>query len=85
MSELPILADLQAGAEYLDAIYDPGRREREITAADWLGALQGVAASGADGVLVYSWRDLLRDQAAGGERVLRLQQYASGTLPPVGG
>lgn len=84
MSGLPILADLQAGAEYLDAIYDPGRRQREITAEDWLRALQGVDLSGADGVLIYSWRDLLRDQAAGGERVRRLQQYASGTLPLVG-
>ncbi|NYI42907.1 hypothetical protein [Demequina lutea] len=75
-----ILADLQAGAEYTDAIYAPGRRRQEITVKDWLDALRGVARSGADGVLVYSWRDLLADQASGGERVRRLIEYKSGDL-----
>jgi hypothetical protein len=75
-----VLADLQGGAEYLEPIYDAGRRRREITPADWRDALRGVARSRADGVLVYSWRDLLADEAAGGERVRRLREYRDGTL-----
>lgn len=75
-----ILADLQGGAEYTEAIYAPGRRKQEITAEDWLDALRGVARSRADGVLVYSWRDLLADEAAGGERVRRLIEYKNGDL-----
>ncbi len=75
-----VLADLQGGAEYLEDIYAPGRRKREITEQDWLAALRGVARSGADGVLVYSWRDLLADEARGGERVRRLQEYKAGDL-----
>lgn len=75
-----ILADLQGGAEYLEPIYDAGRRRREITALEWRDALRGVARSGADGVLVYSWRDLLADEAAGGERVRRLREYKDGSL-----
>lgn len=75
-----VLADLQGGAEYLEDIYAPGRRRREITAEEWRDALRGVARSGADGVLVYSWRDLLADEAAGGERVRRLVDYKEGNL-----
>lgn len=75
-----VLADLQGGAEYLEEIYAPGRRKREITERDWLDALRGVARSGADGVLVYSWRDLLADEARGGERVRRLREYKDGLL-----
>jgi len=65
---------------YLEPMYDPGKRRREITSGDWLNALRGVTQSGADGVLVYSWRDLLADEAAGGERVRRLQEYKDGSL-----
>lgn len=75
-----VLADLQGGAEYLEPIYDAGRRRREISPDDWRDALRGVALSGADGVLVYSWRDLLADEAAGGERVRRLLEYKDGSL-----
>ena len=54
-----VLACLQGGAEYLEDVYAAGGRQREITADDWRAALRAVAASGADGVMVYSWRDLL--------------------------
>lgn len=75
-----LLACLQGGAEYLEDVYLPGGRKREITAQDWRDALGAVAASGADGVLVYSWRDLLADQTAGGTRVSDLLAYKAGDL-----
>ena len=75
-----LLACLQGGAEYLEDVYLPGGRKREITAQDWRDALTAVAASGADGVLVYSWRDLLADQAARGSRVTDLLAYKAGLL-----
>lgn len=79
-TEHPILADLQGGAEYLEHVYSPGRRNREINPQQWRDALRGVARSGADGVLVYSWRDLLADESAGGERVRRLLDYKGDDL-----
>jgi len=75
-----VLADLQGGAEYLEDIYAAGGRARRITDDDWDRALRAVATSGADGVLIYSWRDLLADEAAGGQRVRRLLDYKAGTL-----
>lgn len=73
-------ADLQAGAEYLEPLYEAGKRERVITPEQWREAVTAVERSGADGLLVYSWRDLLRDEEAGGERVRVLQQYKDGSL-----
>lgn len=75
-----ILACLQGGAEYLEDVYLSGGRRREITTRDWRSALGAVASSGADGVLVYSWRDLLADEAQGGRRVADLLAYKSGDL-----
>ncbi|MFV0450634.1 MAG: hypothetical protein ACK5LS_00070 [Propioniciclava sp.] len=75
-----ILACLQGGAEYLEDVYSSGGRAREITAADWRNALTGAAVSGVDGVLVYSWRDLLADEANGGTRVPDLLAYQAGDL-----
>ena len=75
-----VLACLQGGAEYLEDVYSDGGRAREITADDWRAALRAVVASGADGVLVYSWRDLLADEAAGGTRVRDLLAYRAGEL-----
>ena len=60
-----VLACLQGGAEYLEPMYRNGGRKREITEANWEDALRGVARSSADGLMVYSWRDLLADEAAG--------------------
>lgn len=82
-SSRPIFADLQGGAEYLESIYDIGQRERELSDEGWLRALHGVADSGADGLLVYSWRDLLESQASGGTKVESLLRYKSGDLPPL--
>jgi hypothetical protein len=75
-----ILACLQGGAEYLEDSYASGGRKREITPADWRSALEAVATSAADGVMVYSWRDLLTDEAAGGTRVPDLLAYKNGEL-----
>jgi hypothetical protein len=75
-----VLACLQGGPEYLEPEYAAGRRSRQITDAEWAGALRATAASGADGVLVYSWRDLLADEARGGARVRALRDYRSGVL-----
>jgi hypothetical protein len=79
-SSRTILACLQAGPEYLEPEYAAGRRSRQITDAEWTGALRATAVSGADGVLVYSWRDLLADEARGGRRVPTLRDYRSGVL-----
>lgn len=76
----PILADLQGGAEYTEEIYAAGKRSDTITAREWYDALCGVHESGADGVLIYSWRDLLNDSAKGGSRVQDLLKYRDGTL-----
>ena len=75
-----LLACIQGGAEYLEDEYRSGGRRREITAQEWRDALRAVAVSGADGVLVYSWRDLLADEAANGSRVRDLLAYAAGEL-----
>jgi hypothetical protein len=75
-----VLACLQAGPEYLEPAYSAGRRAPVITDAEWESALRASAKSGADGVLVYSWRDLLADEARGGRRVPTLLDYRSGAL-----
>lgn len=75
-----VLACLQGGAEYLEPMYRNGGRKREITEANWEDALRGVARSSADGLMVYSWRDLLADEAAGGRRVKAMRQYKDGTI-----
>ncbi len=73
-----VLACLQGGAEYLEPEFAAGRRDREITDDTWRAALR--AATDADGVLVYSWRDLLADEARGGSRVRTLLEYRAGEL-----
>ena len=73
-----VLACLQAQAEYLEPQYQFASRSRDISNAQWQSALEAVRASGADGVLTYSWRDLLADEASGGQRVAMLQRYRSG-------
>lgn len=75
-----LLACLQGGPEYLEPQYAAGGRSRVITDDEWTGALRGAATSGADGVLVYSWRDLLADEARGGNRVNALLAYRSGAF-----
>jgi len=75
-----VLACLQGGPEYLEPMYDAGRRSRVITDSEWESALRATARSGADGALVYSWRDLLADEARGGRRVPTLLAYRHGDL-----
>jgi formylglycine-generating enzyme required for sulfatase activity len=75
-----VLACLQAGPEYLEAEYAAGGRARTITDAEWESALRATAAGGAAGALVYSWRDLLADEARGGRRVPTLLAYRRGDL-----
>lgn len=75
-----ILADLQGDAEYLEDVYAADGRRREISAQEWHDALGAVAASGADGLMIYSWRDLLADEARGGSRVRDLLAYKAGEL-----
>jgi hypothetical protein len=75
-----VLACLQGGPEYLEPLYAAGGRSRDITAGEWTAALRAAAHSGADGVLVYSWRDLLADEARGGQRVPALLDYRAGAL-----
>lgn len=79
-SERPLLACLQAGPEYLTANYGRSGRSAEITDEEWTAALHAASAGGADGVLVYSWRDLLADQVCGGRRVRDLLDYRAGHL-----
>lgn len=79
-SRRPLLACLQGGPEYLEPMYAEGRRSRTITDLEWEGALRATSAAQADGVLVYSWRDLLADEAAGGSRTRTLLQYKEGEL-----
>jgi hypothetical protein len=69
-----LLACLQGGAEYLEPEFASGGRAREITDADFRAALRGSAE--ADGVLVYSWRDILADAS----RATALLDYKSGSL-----
>ncbi|MDE2398209.1 MAG: hypothetical protein KGM91_22465 [Burkholderiales bacterium] len=75
-----LLACLQVRAEYLEPLYVRGRRRLRIGDREWEGALRAVASAGADGVLAYSWRDLLADEATGGSRVRELQRYRDGSL-----
>jgi hypothetical protein len=79
----PILADLQAAAEYLEPAFVSGERKRSMSAGEWTRALKGVERSGADGLIVYSWRDLLADEAVGGSRVSSLKDYKNGSLGPL--
>jgi len=70
-----VLACLQGQAEYMEPLYRQGHRARAISDFEWQSALDAVAAAGADGVLTYSWRDLLADEAQGGQRVAALRRY----------
>lgn len=69
-----LLACLQGGAEYLEPEFASGGRKRSISDEDFRAALRGSAE--ADGVLVYSWRDLLADPS----RVVALLDYKNGLL-----
>ncbi len=64
-----ILACLQGKADYLDPLYSAGRRRPTIPIEEFQTALDAIAVSPADGVMVYHWKDFLEDQAVGGGRM----------------
>lgn len=74
LTSRPLLACIQGGPEYLEPEFASGGRARVVTDADFRDALRGAAE--ADGVLVYSWRDLLAEPS----RVLALRDYKSEVL-----
>lgn len=76
-----LLACLQTKADYLDPLYSAGRRNPTIPYEEFQSALQAVAASAADGVMVYHWRDFLEDEtAADGRMTAALRRFKDG--PP---
>jgi len=78
-----LLACLQGKADYLDPLYAEGRRQPTIPLGEFTDALRAVAASPADGVMVYHWKDFLEDEARGGGRMTAaLQAFKEGALDP---
>ncbi len=79
-TERTLLACLQGKAEYLEPLYAAGRRKRSIPVAEFARALRAVAASPAEGVLVYHWTDFLEDELTAGGGFLRaLADFKAGT------
>lgn len=77
-----ILACLQGKADYLDPLYAAGRRRPTIPVAELEAALGAVAASAADGVMFYHWRDFLEDEAGGGRMTAALRAFKDGAAGP---
>ena len=76
-----LLACLQSRADYLDPIYAPGARRRDLPPSEFRDALAAVARSDADGATVYFLRDLLEDELRGrGELVGALRDFKAGRL-----
>ncbi|MEW5815800.1 MAG: hypothetical protein AB1798_10465 [Spirochaetota bacterium] len=76
-----LLATLQTKADYLQDIYKAGRRKQEIPFEEHLAALRAVAASPADGVMVYHWKDYLEAEAKGDRRMSgALRAFKEGEL-----
>lgn len=74
-----ILACLQGKADYLDPLYSAGRRRPGILIEEFQTALDAIAASHADGVMVYHWKDFLEDQAVGeGKMTAALRAFKDG-------
>lgn len=74
-TERTLLGCVQAKAGYLDLLYAAGRRAPAVPPQEFEGALRAIAESPADGVLVYSWKDVLEDEAAGGRMVRALRAF----------
>jgi hypothetical protein len=55
----PFLATLQLKPAYLEAQYAEGGRNTNVSSEELSSALQSVAASPADGVVLYHWSDYL--------------------------
>lgn len=80
-SSMTMLACIQGKPDYLDDIYASGRRNPSIPFDEYVDSLRAVAASPADGVMVYHWVDFLEDELEGdGRRVEALQRFKAGDL-----
>jgi hypothetical protein len=77
---MTVLACLQGKPDYLGPLYADGRRRPVIPFDEYLAALRAVAASPADGVMVYHWVDFLENELLGdGRMVEALRAFGSGT------
>jgi hypothetical protein len=80
-TSMTLLACLQGKPDYLTPLYAVGRRHATIPFEEYLGALRAVAASPADGVMVYHWVDFLENELAGdGRMVEALRAFKAGSL-----
>lgn len=74
-----LLADLQVRADYLGPAFAAGRRRPSIPAAEFEAAVAAVAASPADGLMVYLYNDLLADEIhSGGKLVQAIRRFKDG-------
>lgn len=72
---------IQTAAAYADGVRLGSRRRPDLPVEDVEEALGALAASSADGVIVYHWSDVLADDAHGGRIARALRAYKDGTLP----
>jgi hypothetical protein len=78
---MTMLACLQGKPDYLGELYAAGRRRPTIPFEEYVAALRAVAASPADGVMVYHWVDFLENEMTGdGRMVEALRAFKAGTL-----
>jgi hypothetical protein len=78
---MTMLACLQGKPDYLAPLYAAGRRRPTIPFEEYRDALRAVAASSADGVMVYHWVDFLENEVAGdGSMVRALQDFKAGAI-----
>jgi hypothetical protein len=78
---MTLLACLQGKPDYLERLYATGRRRSTIAFEEYEAALRAVAASPADGLMVYHWVDFLEDERAGDGRMVRaLRAFKAGEL-----
>jgi SAM-dependent methyltransferase len=76
-----LLACLQGKPTYLDGLYADGRRNPTIPITEFEAALRAVAASPADGLMVYHWLDFLEDELSGDGRMSNaLRAFKDGSL-----
>jgi hypothetical protein len=78
-TDMTLLACIQGKPDYLDELYAPGRRRPNIEFDEYVAAFRAVAASPADGVMVYHWVDFLENELSGdGRMVEALRAFKSG-------
>ncbi len=74
-----LLACLQGRADYVQPMYAAGRRRPEIPIEEFEAAVDAVAGSAADGVMVYHWKDFLEDELRGAGSMARaIRAYREG-------